>query len=168
MAVAQGKERSCRLRSLLLRPAGFGCGEESRAARPIPDGGSVDIRSGIVGPRQPETRFLNVQFPSPRPPWNVGFLAEYSNANNHCKGADSGESAHNTRLYGNGGSEAGPRPIRFKTGKFRDSAQRLSLCESHLLCEIGVEHPHRKKSGQRPVRETLRNDRLGEADLLRP
>jgi hypothetical protein len=40
----------------------------------------------------PETRFLNVQFPSPRPLWSVGFLAEHSNANNHCKGADSGES----------------------------------------------------------------------------
>src|ERR1700719_3972388 len=36
----------------------------------------------------------------------------------------------------------------------------LSLCEFHLLCERGVEHPRRKKSGQSPVLETLRNDRV--------
>ena len=34
----------------------------------------------------------------------------------------------------------------------------LRLCDPHLLCEIGVEHPRRKKSGQSPVLETLRND----------
>src|ERR1700689_3032237 len=37
---------------------------------------------------------------------------------------------------------------------------RLRLCEFHLLCEIGVKHPRRKKSGQSPVLETLRNDRV--------
>ena len=36
----------------------------------------------------------------------------------------------------------------------------LRLCESEQLCELGVEHPHRKKSGQSPVLETLRNDRV--------
>ena len=36
----------------------------------------------------------------------------------------------------------------------------LQLCEFHLLCECGVEHPRRKKSGQSPVLETLRNDRV--------
>ena len=36
----------------------------------------------------------------------------------------------------------------------------LRLCESERLCETGVEHPHRKKSGQSPVLETLRNDRV--------
>jgi hypothetical protein len=69
----------------------------------LAQGREIDRRAGKED--FPETRFLNVQFPSPRPLWNVGFLAEHSNANNHCKGADSGESAHNTRLYGNGGSE---------------------------------------------------------------
>src|ERR1700687_446012 len=36
----------------------------------------------------------------------------------------------------------------------------LVLFESHLLCELGVEHPRRKKSGESPVLETLRNDRV--------
>jgi hypothetical protein len=36
----------------------------------------------------------------------------------------------------------------------------LRLCESEQLCELGVEHPRRKKSGQSPVLETLRNDRV--------
>jgi hypothetical protein len=34
----------------------------------------------------------------------------------------------------------------------------LRLCESELLCDYGVEHPRRKKSGQSPVLETLLND----------
>jgi hypothetical protein len=36
----------------------------------------------------------------------------------------------------------------------------LRLCESERLCELGVEHPRRKKSGQSPVLEPLRNDRI--------
>jgi hypothetical protein len=36
----------------------------------------------------------------------------------------------------------------------------LRLCESEQLCELGVEHPRRKESGQSPVLETLRNDRV--------
>ena len=37
---------------------------------------------------------------------------------------------------------------------------RIRLCESEQLCELGVEHPRRKKSGQSPVLETLWNDRV--------
>src|ERR1700691_1215569 len=33
----------------------------------------------------------------------------------------------------------------------------LRLCHSEQLCELGVEHPRRKESGQSPVLETLRN-----------
>ena len=53
----------------------------------------------------------------------------------------------------------GPRRKSFAQGAFTRRGW-LSLCESHLLCEIGVEHPHRKKSGQCPVLETLRDDRV--------
>src|ERR1700682_3066098 len=35
--------------------------------------------------------------------------------------------------------------------------------ELHLLCELGVEHPRRKKPGEGPVLEALWNDRV--ADL---
>ena len=43
---------------------------------------------------------------------------------------------------------------------FRDRllSNRLRFYESELLCENGVEHPRRKKSGQSPVLETLLND----------
>ena len=34
------------------------------------------------------------------------------------------------------------------------------LCDAHLLCEVGVEHPHRKKPGKSPVLEPLWNDRV--------
>src|SRR5271155_1548873 len=36
----------------------------------------------------------------------------------------------------------------------------LWLCESEHLCELGVDHPCRKKPGKSPVLETLRNDRV--------
>src|SRR5271170_7815631 len=36
----------------------------------------------------------------------------------------------------------------------------LRLRESEQLRELGVEHPRRKKSGQSPVLEALRNDRI--------
>src|ERR1700678_3578622 len=36
----------------------------------------------------------------------------------------------------------------------------LRLCESHLLCDKVVEHPHRKESEESPILKTLRNDRV--------
>jgi hypothetical protein len=39
------------------------------------------------------------------------------------------------------------------------------LCESEHLRELGVDHPHRKESGQNPVLESLWNDRVA---CLRP
>src|SRR5580704_12680337 len=52
--------------------------------------------------------------------------------------------------------------VGFSCYELREPAVRawLRLFESHLLCDRGVEHPHRKKSGQSPVLETLRNDRV--------
>ena len=46
------------------------------------------------------------------------YLAEHSNANNHCKDADSGESAHNTRLYGTDGQRGQPAPDSFQNWSF--------------------------------------------------
>jgi hypothetical protein len=54
--------------------------------------------------------------------------------------------------------------LRVRTGapRIQNSARPnwLRLCESEHLGELSVEHPCRKKSGESPVLETLRNDRV--------
>src|SRR6202050_2102201 len=48
--------------------------------------------------------------------------------------------------------------LRSTPRRDRVLSNRLRFCESELLCENGVEHPRRKKSGQSPVLESLLND----------